>query len=135
MSKFEPVRLYQYPYNINHFVSVKGPHGWGIACYDMVNARAANVLCRVSQQMFGTRLRSASITGGSYIFYNGSMNCTGSEMSMKECNMTLVKQEKCANQEAVLDCSTGRCGILCRHHYLNFFLTFCFIYFLCAYRM
>ena len=106
MAKLITIRNTRWPFYPNEFVSVKGPQGWGAVCADALNARAANVVCRSTRSLFGTRVRAASIAG-SHTLYSGLMNCTGSEMSLAECNMSLVVQEKCEKKEAVVDCTGG----------------------------
>ena len=111
MTKLISRRTLQYPYQVNEFVSVKGPEGWGYVCFDSLNARSANVVCRSTKKQFGTRTRAVVFPQGKHVLYNGTFNCTGSETTLRDCNIALQETDKCKNYDkyvAVVDCSSGR---------------------------
>jgi len=107
MTKLVARRVLQYPYQINEYVSVKGSQGWGYVCFDSLNAHSSNVICRSTQQKFGTRTRAVALPVGDHIIYSGTFNCSGSEMSLRECNVSLEKTDLCKKRVAVVDCTAG----------------------------
>ncbi len=82
-------------------------NGWGYLCFESIDLKVANVICRETSKSFAFRMRKADHPDFTHIKYTATLNCTGEESSLQECTRNLVATRKCTDSEIVLECRHG----------------------------
>ena len=108
----QKARLYGVPdtYNpsfIHQFLEVKWLLGWGMFCYGSLDLPAAEVICRENRQEFALRIRKGTYSNYTGLSYSGNIKCTGDEMTVDDCDVTIKISLSCPNEHTIVDCGTG----------------------------
>ena len=94
--------------DVNNFVEIKGPSGWGILCFNTTfDFDAGNAVCRETNEKFAYRVRSGVARRYTGVYYKGSVACSRDAMTARECNLQLTTSGDCAEGHIIVDCSTG----------------------------
>ena len=98
---------------ISNFVEIHDDQrGWGFLCFESIDLKIANVICRETSHSFAFRVRKGDHPDFTRTRYNMTLNCTGEESNLRECKRNLTPVRKCRDKETILECRTGEYCIL-----------------------
>ena len=75
-----------------------GSGGPGLICAGELDTRAAQVVCASTAEMFLHSINSTTVAGGDGIagvFYRGDIECTGNEVDITECSVSMRVVSEC----------------------------------------
>lgn len=81
-------------------------NGWGFLCFESVDLNIANVICRETSQSFAFRVARGDHPDFTRTRYSMSLNCTGTESSLRDCKRNLKVVKQCTNKETIIQCQT-----------------------------
>lgn len=103
------------PLNSEHTLSypeIMGNGGWGVLCYTnppLVSTLVGEVICRQTQSLFLERVSRGDYPHGysENVFYSGTINCTGDESLLSECEVDLKPSGWCPGEYTTVSCTDG----------------------------
>ena len=70
----------------------------GYFCAKVIGRQVAQVLCRHLEQKFFYNLTNVNFTSAD-VYYGGSINCTGEEVDLTECEVSLQPTSQCPRDQ------------------------------------
>ena len=93
------------------YPQIRGWLGWGLFCYSdtpIVTTAVGEVICRQTHNQFLAGI-SKDVRPLNYIglHYIGRIDCTGDELSLSDCDVTILPRGWCPYGYTIVNCTSG----------------------------